>query len=266
MAAPTSMKSETVQPDPGEEAIVIMGGFMSMSTLYNTMRSALIRLSGKPVYIVDTHSADWIPSVVPAGWLVLLRILDDTVRRATRRTVSGRVTLIGHSAGGVLGRLYLSPEPFLGQVFRGLDYVGRLITLGSPHYNQRRWIHGGMMARWVDDRVPGTCFAPQVHYCSVAGKLVRGNRQASTRERHAHRFYNQIGGEGDVWGDGLVPVASALLSGSEQVILEGVSHFSGFGGPWYGAEETILSWWEACGPGDDGHSTSASRVREAVHD
>ena len=266
MATPSPAAPQGVRPDLDTDAIVILGGFMSSSALYDSMRSALARFSGQPVFVVDTRSADWIPSVVPAGWLVLLRMLDDTVRRAMRRTTSRRVTLIGHSAGGVLGRLYLSPEPFLGQVFRGLDYVGRLITLGSPHYNQRRWIHGGMMARWVNDRAPGASFAPQVQYCSVAGKLVRGKRQGSLRERHAHRFYEQIEGEGSVWGDGLVPVASALLSGSQQVILEGVSHFSGFGGPWYGAEETIPSWWEACGPGDDGHNISASGGREAVHD
>jgi pimeloyl-ACP methyl ester carboxylesterase len=218
------------------------------------------------VYVVNTRSADWIPSVVPAGWLYLLRKLDSTVREAVSHAPGRRVTLIGHSAGGVLARLYLSPEPFLGQVFRGLDPVDRLITLGSPHYNQRRWIHGGMMARWVDDRVPGAYFAPQVHYCSVAGKLLRGDREGSLRERHAHSFYEQIEGKGDVWGDGLVPVDSALLAGSQQVILEGVGHFAGFGGPWYGTEETIPSWWQACQPEHEMPGASRSKEAEATHD
>jgi pimeloyl-ACP methyl ester carboxylesterase len=215
-----------------------------MSSLYGTMRSALARFTGQSVYVVGMRSIDWIPSLVPAGWLHILSKLDSTVRRAARVATSGRITLIGHSAGGVLGRLYLSPEPFLGQVFGGLERVGRLITLGSPHYNKRRWLHGGMMARWVDDRVPGAYFAPQVQYLSVAGKLTRGDDQGSLRERRAYSFYEQIGGQGDAWGDGLVPVASALLSGSQQITLEGVGHFAGFGGPWYGTEETIPAWWQ----------------------
>ena len=239
-------ESDRGQSGRSAEPIVLLGGFMSMSSLYGAMRSALARLTGQPVYVVETRGIDWIPSLLPAGWLHVLRKLDSTVRQAAKLTTSGRVTLIGHSAGGVLGRLYLSPEPFLGQAFGGLEWVGRLITLGSPHRNQRRWLHGGMMARWVEDRVPGACFTPQVQYCSVAGKLVRGDSQGSLRERHAYNFYEQIGGEGNAWGDGLVPVASALLAGSDQITLEGVGHFAGFGGPWYGTEEAIMAWWQAC--------------------
>ena len=246
MAATRATESDRGQPGRSAEAIVILGGFMSMSTVYGSIRSALVRLTGQPVYVVETRGIDWIPSLLPTGWLYILRKLDRTVRSAAKLATSGRVTLIGHSAGGVLGRLYLSPEPFLGQVFGGLEWVGRLITLGSPHYNERRWLHGGMMARWVEDRVPGAHFTPQVQYCSVAGKLVRGDSQGSLRERQAYSFYKQIGGEGDAWGDSLVPVASALLAGSQQITLEGVGHFAGFGGPWYGTEEAIAAWWQAC--------------------
>jgi pimeloyl-ACP methyl ester carboxylesterase len=246
MAAQTPAEPESGRRGASPEAIVILGGFMSLSAWYSAMRLALVQLTGQTVCVVATRSAHWIPSMVPAGWLYLLRKLDSTVRTAAKHTTSGRVTLIGHSAGGVLGRLYLSPKPFLGQEYRGLTRVSRLITLGSPHYNQRRWIHGGMMARWVDKRVPGACFAPQVQYCSVAGKLIRGDRQGSLRERHAYRFYDQIGGVGDAWGDGLVPIASALLAGSQQITLEGVGHFVGFGNPWYGTKESIAVWWQAC--------------------
>ncbi len=58
-------------------------------------------------------------------------------------------------------------------------------------------------------------------------------------------------GDGDVWGDGLVPVASALLRGSQQLTLDGVSHFTGFGGPWYGAIEVIPQWWNVCTSKDE---------------
>jgi hypothetical protein len=51
-------------------------------------------------------------------------------------------------------------------------------------------------------------------------------------------------GRGDTWGDGIVPVESALLRGSRQMVLEGVGHFSGFGARWYGDRDVILLWME----------------------
>lgn len=238
-------------PEPGpEHPIVILGGFLSFSLLYVEMRDVLAQITGQPVWIVDTQSLDWLPSIVPPGWVHLLRKLDHTVRQAASRSTTVKITLIGHSAGGVLARLYLSPRPFLGHAFRGLDYIDHLITLGSPHYNQRLSVHGGRMSRWIEKRYPGAFFAPCVEYTAVAGKLVRGDRQGSLRERHAHTFYEELVGDGNVWGDGLVPVTSALLRGSRQITLDGVSHFTGFGGPWYGAAEVVPCWWDDA---DSGH-------------
>lgn len=99
------------------------------------------------------------------------------------------------------------------------------------------------MSRWIEKRYPGAFFAPRVRYTSVAGKLIQGNRQGSLRERHVYAFYEDIGGKGAAWGDGLIPVALALLDGAQQITLEGVSHFTGFGGPWYGTAEVIPRWW-----------------------
>lgn len=227
-----------------EQPIVIFGGFLSFTMLYCDMRDVLAHVTGQPVSIVETQSLDWIPIVVPLGWVHLLNKLERAVQQAAHKSASGKVTLVGHSAGGVLARIYLSPKPFMGHAYRGLDHVNHLITLGSPHYNQRRWLHGGMMSRWVEKRYPGAFFAPRVRYTSVAGKLIRGDRQGSLRERHAHIFYEEIMGDGNAWGDGLVPVASALLRESQQITLEGVSHFTGFGGPWYGTAEIVLRWWD----------------------
>jgi len=224
--------------------------------LYTEMRESLAQITGQPVWIVETRSLDWAPCIVLPGWTSLLRKLDNTVRQAVRQSETGKVTLVGHSAGGVLARIYLSPKPFLGRAYRGLDYVDHLITLGSPHYVERRSLHGGRMSRWAEKRYPGAFFAPCVKYTSIAGKLLRGNHEGSLRERHAHVFYEEIIGSGDVWGDGLVPVASALLHGSRQIVLDGVSHFTGFGGSWYGAAEVIPQWWS----GDTGSVESEDKI------
>lgn len=228
------------------QPIVIMGGILSFPTVYRRMRDALAQFTGRPVWIVGIHGYDWTGSAMPSGWAHLLRKLDHTVRQAVSDSKTGKVTLVGHSAGGLVARLYLSPRPFMRHAYHGLDYVDHLITLSSPHNYQRRSIHGGWLPGWLEKRYPGAYFAPEVRYTSVAGKLIRGNPHGSFRERHAYALYKELIGNGDVWGDGLVPVASALLHGSQQLTLDGVSHFRGFGGPWYGATEVIPQWWNAC--------------------
>jgi pimeloyl-ACP methyl ester carboxylesterase len=227
----------------GAQPVVILGGFLSFALLYCEMQDALSSITGGAVAIVPTHTLDWATVIVTPGWIPILRKLDESVRGAARESPTGKVTVVGHSAGGVLARLYLSPRRFWGRAYSGLDRVDHLITLGSPHYTRRRWLHGGLMSRWMQRRYPGAFFAPQVRYTSVAGKLTRGDPRGSLRERHAFGFYKDAVGQGDVWGDGLVPVSSSLLEGATPVVLEDVGHFLGFGGLWYGAPEVVPRWW-----------------------
>jgi pimeloyl-ACP methyl ester carboxylesterase len=228
------------------QPVVILGGFLSSDRFYTGLRERLVQLSSESVRVVPLRRYEWVAAATPPSWVYLLDKLDQTVRRAAAVSVTGQVTLVGHSAGGVLARLYLSPESFFGRVYGGLERVKQVITLGSPHHNARRWIHGGMMSRWMDGHVPGAYFAPKVQYATVAGKLVRGDRRGSPRERQVYHFYRQIAGDGNAWGDGLVPLSSQLLDGAQQIVLDGVSHFTGFGGPWYGSPEVIPRWWQAC--------------------
>jgi hypothetical protein len=140
-----------------------------------------------------------------------------------------------------LGRLYLSPEPFKGHTYNGLDFVDHLITLGSPHYNFR----GAALRKWVEKKYPGAFFKPAVRYISVAGKAVRGSRHGSFKERLVHWFYKNLCGTGDEWGDGMVPLPSALLQGSQHVIIADVRHYSKSKYLWYGSKEAVQSWWKA---------------------
>jgi pimeloyl-ACP methyl ester carboxylesterase len=222
---------------------VLLGGFGSPSSLYAGLRDHLSEISGQPARVVPTQTWDWLPSVVAYGWVHLLTRLQHSVQQALQLSTTGKVTLIGHSAGGLLARLYLAPEPFVGRAYRGLDHVDQLVTLGSPHYNQQRWLHGGLMSRWIERRYPGACYGDQVRYTCVAGRLMRGDCRGSLHERNAYRFYSRIAGDGSAWGDGLIPVQSALLDGARQIVLEGVSHFTGFGGPWYGSKDVVSRWW-----------------------
>lgn len=223
--------------------IVCLGGFASEATLYGGFRDTLAALSGRRVHLVDTRFYDWLPSVTKLGWLLVLNRLDDVVRRAWNESGREKLTLIGHSQGGILARLYLSPEPFLGKRFGGVRFIDNLITLGSPHLNEGGLRHGGIMSRWVQQHVPGAMFSEDVGYTSVAGKYTHGNASGSLAERVAFGVYKDICGNGDVWGDGIVPVRAALLPGARHTVLEDVSHFSVFGKPWYGSNEAVLQWY-----------------------
>jgi hypothetical protein len=223
---------------PDRCPIVILGGVLSRPGLYAEMQRTLAASSGVPVTIVRTSLLDWVLAVSAYGWHRIIRKLDDEVRRAAAAGGS-RVVLIGHSAGGVMGRLYLSPEPFRGQVFAGLDRVAHLVTLGSPNTNQRV----GPMRRWVDRRYPGACFSPHVRYTSVAGRWLEGRTRGDLSQRVAHAVYRRLRGDGATWGDGLVPVDVALLPGARPVVLDGVGHAPGRVRPWYGSAAVVRRWW-----------------------
>ena len=225
-----------------QQPLVILGGFLSQKVNYSSLRHAITVLSGNPVWIVDTRFFDWIPCISKVGWLIVLNKLDATIKKA-RSICKKKVILIGHSQGGILARLYLSPEPFIGKRFAGIQNVNQLITLGSPHINFAGINRGGHMSRWIEKKVPGSAFIPQVQYTSVAGRFIRGSSNGSLRERFAFRIYKDICRDGEVWGDGIVPVTSALLAGSQEIILDDVSHFSLIGQPWYGSDQVLPLWW-----------------------
>ena len=223
------------------DPVVILGGFFATPRDYWEMRPALEKLTRQPVSIVPVTRFDWVLSLTGFGWARILKKLDRTVRRTLAETGAAKVVLIGHSSGGVIGRLYLSSRPFRGRVYAGRDVVICLVTLGSPHVNHR----GSFMRRWVDRKYPGAYFAPDVQYVAVAGKALLGDRNGSREERAAFRGYRYLCGRGDVWGDATVPLASALLEGALPIVLEGVFHSPRRERRWYGNTRSVRQWWES---------------------
>lgn len=227
-----------------QEPIVILGGFMGLASLYAGLSLELAALSGRQVVVVDTRIFDWLTSASKVGWYLVLTRLDQTVNQALLETTAAKAILIAHSQGGILSRLYLNPQPFADRRFAGLERISHLITLGSPHLNQGGITRGGRMSRFVNRRLPGAAYSPQVRYTSIAGQYIRGSRTGTNYERFAYRVYKEICGDGQTWGDGIVPVSSALLPGSHHIVLPGVSHYSLLGEPWYGSPEVLPRWWE----------------------
>jgi alpha-beta hydrolase superfamily lysophospholipase len=241
--------------------IVIIGGFLSYARAYRGMQQELSAHTDQPVSIADIPGHEWLLAVSSMGWARLLAGLDRAVQQAALSAPGEKITLIGHSAGGVLARLYLSPDPFLGHSYRGLERVNHLITLGSPHHSKGSWRRGGRLSRYIEKRYPGAYFQPEVRYTSFAGKFLRGDRAGSRSQRWAYDRYQEICGQGNAWGDGLIPIQAALLKGSDQVILDGISHYSVFGNPWYGSSAAIPKWW---GRAEDGHASGRSEQPSAV--
>ena len=243
-----------------KQPIVIFGGFLTFTSLYCGLYEALQTITGLPVSIVETQSLDWITAVVAPGWRHLLGKLERTVHKAVKQSETGKVTLVAHSAGGILARIYLSPKAFFGHAYCGLDHVSHLITLGSPHDAGRKFRYGGLMSRWANQHYPGAFFSPQVTYIAVAGKAIRGDPQGSQRERQVYKWYRDMTGEGAVWGDGIVPVTSALLRGAVPIVLEDVGHFAGFGPSWYGDVDVVRRWWTAMDDNERDLNASTSEV------
>lgn len=227
-----------------QQALVIVGGYNSLWPAYLRMARDLEDISGLPAVGVPLMPWHWWASRRNEDATNILKKLEETVRWALRKFEADRLVLVGHSAGGVIARLYLHEGPVWGHVYAGTKHVSTLSTLGSPHCSDQGSDTGWFLTDEANRLVPGTYYASQVHYRVVAGRYMQGRRVGSQRERHAHRTYEFFAGQGDIWGDGLVPLSCASLDSAETVILNGVAHSRKFGRDWYGGSKAIIRrWW-----------------------
>lgn len=222
------------------QPIVILGGFLIDPPAYGPMAQRLEQLSGQPVRLVPVGKAEWILTVFAFAWARILDRVATTVADLAESSPTGRVTLIGHSSGGIMLRLFLDDAPFQGRRYDGKALADTLVMLGSPHTALKATVLRAMVQR----RLPGAAFAPQVRYVSVAGDLDLDTATPLARRLAPTAYRNSTGDAADR-GDGLVPVASALLEGSTPLVLPGVAHGGAFGSSWYGTSEVVERWWLA---------------------
>lgn len=192
-----------------------------------------------------TDAAWWRGALKPrpaVDWY--LRLVDSAMQELKRDVDGAPITMLTHSAGGWLGRVYLLDF--------GTTGVDRFVSLGSPHQpppagtlDQTR----GILTH-CSQACPGA-FHPTVNYTTIAGKFVRGAalgaQGASALAQFAGAGYQQVCGEAEVWGDFIVPQPSAHLQGALNVDLEGVFHSPlgeklPFFGAWYGSEQVLPQW------------------------
>ncbi len=225
-----------------DQAVVILGGFLITDEAYNPLAEWIRSHTGAEVCVVHASRLDWLATTWGFGWIRLLDRVESCVRTLQAGSSRDRVTLIGHSSGGVMLRAYLSDQSFLGRSYGGSMRCNRLITLGSPHQARR----ATALRALVDQRFPGCPHSDQVNYVSVAGRLdLKGANASGFSRRFARKSYVQISGDCDGPGDGLVPVSSALLRDSVAIELEDTAHGGLFGTSWYGSIDRIGMWWSA---------------------
>ncbi|SBO42084.1 triacylglycerol lipase [Cyanobium sp. NIES-981] len=220
------------------QPILILGGFLISPEAYAPMVEELGRLSGQPVRLVPVGRPEWLLTVFAFAWARILDRVASTARELAGHSPTGKVTLIGHSSGGIMLRLFLDDAPFQGRRYDGKALADALVMLGSPHTA----LKATALRQLVNRRLPGCPFAEQVRYGSVAGDLDLAEASPMARRLAPTAYRNSTGDPHDR-GDGLVPVASALLEGSTPLVLAGVAHGGAFGPRWYGSPEVVERWW-----------------------
>eukprot|EP00884_Botryococcus_braunii_P005659 jgi/Botrbrau1/15094/Bobra.0255s0007.1 len=219
-----------------KRSVVILPGLGNSEADYAPLATAL-KSRGLAADIAAVRRIDWLRNALGLAdinyWKGTLKprpvvdwyfkLVEEAVERAKRETDGAPITLLAHSAGGWLGRLYL--------LNFGTAGIDRLVTLGTPHQppppespmpDQTRGI-----LTYVRDSCPGN-YHPEINYVTVAGKAVEGakfgDRKASLFRQLVGAGYLTVCGSADVWGDGIVPLPAAHLEGAEQITLEGVYH------------------------------------------
>lgn len=252
-----------------ERAVVILPGLGNAGRDYDALAKSLSS-RGVHVETAAVSRADWLRNGLglryPSYWQGTLEPrptvdwylnkVDMAVDAAKRATDGAPITILAHSAGGWMGRVYMLDF--------GTTGIDKFVSLGSPHNPPPTNIPGVIdqtrgILTWVEANCPGTHHGDTVEYTSVIGKYILGapfrGGPVGTKlnQRIVGAGYQQVCGVADVWGDGIVPLPAGLLEGSKQLVLEGVYH-SPIGAAvdsadmaegarlWYGSEAVLDRW------------------------
>lgn len=243
-------RSESIAP-----TVLILGGFLTGPPLYRSVGRRLMDRGAAGAVIADVWTPDWLLAGVRGVGPICsrsARALREAVSLSNEVSGGAPLLVVGHSAGGITGRLLTAPEPLEGRRFAASPWIGAIVSLGTPHrLSAGRGIGGRIHAvatSVADAEVPGAFFAPQIGYLSVASRAIRSNARGTGRERVAHLLYRSIIGRAAVpgtEGDGQVPVVATELDGAGRIVLNSAIHGPGAGASWYGSESVVDDWWPA---------------------
>tara|TARA_B100000965_G_scaffold384464_1_gene384722 strand:- start:1446 stop:2147 length:702 start_codon:yes stop_codon:yes gene_type:complete len=222
-----------------DQPIILLGGFLIDVSAYTEMTEYIKTRTNNKVAIVPLNKIEWLSSNWSFGWKIILDKVEILVKQLSNESSTNKVTLIGHSSGGMILRLYLSDLSFRRKIYNGKDYANCLITLGSPNQAKR----ATYLRNFVSSKLPGSFYSNDVSYISVAGELdLNGPNATNISHRLSKSSYRALNGREDDIGDGLVPRDSALLVGSKQVVIKDTAHGKAFGKDWYGSKNKVEEW------------------------
>jgi hypothetical protein len=190
-----------------------------------------------------------------------------------------KVILIGHSAGGWLGRAALGygstgdDENDFPKQTDLLEKIGGIVTLGAPNLPPPPPVmdmtRGAL--KLTSEQFPGAYHAvdkqgrretkedggdddhsnANMFYITVSGDAVQGEKQErktpfeqTSLSGFAFNSYEAVCGNGTEVGDGVVPIISSHLDGATQLNLRGVFHSINVPDRWYGSN-TIIDLWHS---------------------
>ena len=203
------------------------------------MRETISVFFKREIYFVNITRNDWLRTNSLSGWSNILDKIEEKASNIVNRERGKKIDFIGHSSGGVILRLFLSNEIFNNKVYNGQNFTSNLITLGSPHQALR----ATNLRKFVDQQYPGNFFK-NVNYISIGGQIkINSNETSLITKLFAKRFYKSISGNPCEDGDGLVPLSSSLLKGSQKIVIPNSAHSGFFGKNWYGTSSTTKDWF-----------------------
>ena len=221
------------------QPIIILGGFLIDSSAYKEMQEYIKSRTTNKVVIVPVSKIEWLLTNWKFGWETILDKVNKIVKELSKESLTSKVTLIGHSSGGMILRLYLSDLIFNQKIYNGKEHANCLITLGSPNQAKR----ATYLRNFVSTKLPGSFYSKDVNYISVAGELdLNGPIATKASLRLSKSSYRALNGSETVIGDGLVPIDSALLIGSKQIVMKETAHGKIFGKDWYGSKKKVAEW------------------------
>lgn len=221
---------------------VILPGYLASDLPYQEMEKAL-EAQGFPAVTVPLRRHDWLPTVGGRSVSGIIKVLDATAQEAMSKYNCNSINLVGHSAGGWIARIYIGEQDYnihssdLRRIAPrpARSHVKTLLTLGTPHTSQERWTRKNL--DFVNQTYPGA-FYDDINYVCIAGRAIDGAEGGW----FTFNSYKLTGGDGAVWGDGIVPISVAQLGGARNVTLPDVYHSPRPGRLWYGSEIVVKDW------------------------
>ncbi|XP_062097367.1 uncharacterized protein LOC133803369 isoform X2 [Humulus lupulus] len=261
-ASYSSTRVEAESSSSNHRPAVILPGLGNNSGDYHNLQLTL-KHHGIPSVVAKVSRLDWFRNaaglVDPNYWRGTLRPrpvldwylnrVDQAIQEAKELSQGESLSVIGHSAGGWLARVYMQDY--------GVSHISLLLTLGTPHLPPPKGVIDQTrgLLNYVEYHCSKAVYTPHLKYVCIAGRYIEGapffgnsmnGGKVSFRSRFVGQGYKQVCGKADVWGDGVVPEESAHLEGALNVSLEGVYH-SPVGSdddsrPWYGSPAVLHQW------------------------